>query len=102
MKVLLVCAGGMSTSIVMKKMRAYAEANGIPNFEVRAIGVGAFRDVVDGYDVILLGPQISYKRDEIAAAAGGSKPVGIIAPTDYARADCNKIFKQVDELISGE
>ena len=28
MKVLLVCASGMSTSIVMKKMRQYAEAKG--------------------------------------------------------------------------
>ena len=28
MKILLVCAGGFSTSILMKKVRKWAEANG--------------------------------------------------------------------------
>ena len=32
MKILLVCAGGMSTSILMKKLEAYAADNGISPF----------------------------------------------------------------------
>lgn len=99
MKVLLVCAGGMSTSIVMKKMRAYAEKQGIEGFEVAATGVGEFREVVDGYDVVLLGPQISYKRDDIVAGAGPNRPVDVIAPADYAIANCEHIFAQIDRLL---
>lgn len=39
MKVLLVCAGGMSTSILMKKMEKYAAEKGI-EFEIAAVGPG--------------------------------------------------------------
>lgn len=99
MKVLLVCAGGMSTSIVMKKMRQYAEAKGIEDFAVDATGVGAFRDVAADYDVILLGPQIAYKKDDVLAGTNNQKPVGVIAPADYAIANCDNIFKQVNSLL---
>lgn len=102
MKVLLVCAGGMSTSIIMKKMRDYARTNDIDDFEVQATGVGSFRDVIDAFDVVLLGPQISYRFDEIAGGAGSKKPVGVIAPTDYALGNCQAIFKQVESLLKGE
>lgn len=99
MKVLLVCASGMSTSIVMKKMRQYASAKGIEGFEVSATGVGEFRNVADKYDVILLGPQIAYKKDDIVAGVNGQKPVDVIAPADYAIANCGNIFKQVNTLL---
>lgn len=102
MKVLLVCAGGMSTSIVMKKMRDYAKTNGINDFEVKVTGVGNFRDVVDAYDVVLLGPQISYRLDEISGVAGKSKPVGVIAPADYAIGNCQAIFQQIEGMLSGK
>lgn len=100
MKVLLVCAGGMSTSIVMKKMRTYAEQKGMEGFEVAATGVGSFRDVASEYDVILLGPQISYKKDDVVEGTNGQKPVGVITPADYAIANCDSIFKQIDNLLN--
>ncbi len=99
MKVLLVCAGGMSTSIVMKKMRQYAEKQGIEGFEVQATSVGSFRDIAKDYDVILLGPQIAYKKDDVVAGVNGTKPIGVIAPTDYAIGNCDNIFKQVNSLL---
>lgn len=99
MKVLLLCAGGMSTSMVMKKLRTYAQQNGIEDFSVDATAVSSFYDVAQDYDVVLLGPQVSYKRDELAEQVPG-KPVGVIAPQDYAIANCEHIFKQINELAS--
>ena len=58
MKVLLVCAGGMSTSILMKKMEKYAADQGIADFEIAAVGVAAYKDIWQNYDCILLGPQV--------------------------------------------
>ena len=43
MKVLLVCAGGMSTSMLMKKMKAYAEKRGMADFEIAARGADDVR-----------------------------------------------------------
>lgn len=98
MKILLICAGGMSTSIVMKKLKAYSDEKGLGLQEVVARGAGDFQEVYRGYDVILLGPQIAFKKAEIQKVVG-DKPVGVIAPADYALANAENIFKQVHALL---
>ena len=97
MKLLLVCAGGLSTSILMKKLSSYAESQEIP-FEVDAVGVGSYEEVYKQYDLILMGPQVSYKKDEVAAATG--IPLDVINPLDYALGNAENIFKQIDKLLS--
>lgn len=97
MKLLLICAGGMSTSILMKKLKTAAEQKGT-ELEVSAIGAGEF-DPKGGYDVILLGPQVSYLQDSITSKAEGI-PVGVIAMQDYGLARTDNIFKQIDELLA--
>ena len=52
-KVLLICAGGMSTGILMKKMEKYAEDKGI-ELKIDAVGMSAYEDSYKNYDVILL------------------------------------------------
>jgi cellobiose PTS system EIIB component len=94
-KILLVCAGGMSTSILMKKMSKYAEKNGIM-LKIEAAGLSTYQDVYKSYDVILLGPQVSYKKSEIQSAT--HLPVDVIAPYDYAIGNAENIFKQVEKI----
>lgn len=96
MKVLLVCAGGLSTSILMKKLEKYAAANDI-EFEVVAKGVMDYEDVAPAYDVILLGPQVSYKKDDIQSKTG--KPLAVIAQMDYALGNAENIFKQINAIL---
>lgn len=98
MKVLLICAGGLSTSILMKKLEKYAEANSI-EFEVIAKGMMDYDDYYSNYDVILVGPQISYKKDEIKEKTG--KPLAVIAQMDYALGNAENIFKQIDSIYPG-
>lgn len=88
MRVLLVCAMGMSTSILMKKMEAYWAEKGEGN-EISAVGVSEVEDVCGDYDVILVGPQMSYRKDEVASTTG--KPCAAIPPTDYGLANCANI-----------
>lgn len=95
MKVLLICAGGMSTSILMKKMEKYAESKGT-TLEIVAIGASDVEEHYKDFDVILLGPQISYKKDDIAALTG--KPVAVIAPMDYALGNAENIFQQIGKI----
>ncbi len=94
-KVLLICAGGMSTGILMKKMEKYATEQGI-QLKIEAIGMSAYEEVYKDYDVILLGPQVSYKKAEIEEAT--QKPIAVIAAYDYAVGNVANIMKQVDEL----
>ena len=68
MKILLVCSAGMSTDILRGELIKYAKKEQLP-LEVKAVGVHAYREYCTGYDVILLGPQIAYRREKIAAGA---------------------------------
>ncbi|MDM8245863.1 PTS sugar transporter subunit IIB [Collinsella tanakaei] len=99
MKVLLVCAAGMSTSMLMKKMEAYAKDNGI-DLEIAARSFSELKDPADdGYDCILIGPQISYQKDKVVAKAQGL-PVDVIPMKDYGRQNCPAIFEQIDKILA--
>ena len=95
-KILLVCSGGMSTTILMTKMQKYAEERGF-SLEIDACSAAVCQDKSQGYDVVLLGPQIAYQKSSIAAKL--SKPVACMQPQDYAMARCENIFRQVDEIL---
>jgi PTS system cellobiose-specific IIB component len=98
MKLLLVCAGGMSTSILMKKLEKYAAANGPADFEVIAKGLGDYEDYYKDYDVIMLGPQVSYKIKQIQETT--NMPVGVVVQLDYALGNAEHIFKAIDKLLA--
>lgn len=60
-KILLVCSGGMSTTILMTKMQKYAEEKGF-SLEIDACSAAVCQDKASHYDVVLLGPQIAYQK----------------------------------------
>ena len=97
MKVLLICAAGMSTSILMKKMTQYAQDQAEP-LEIRAVGLMEYLDFVDQYDVLLLGPQVAYRLDTVKAST--AKPAACIPAMDYALGDCPHIFGLIHQLIA--
>lgn len=98
MKIMLVCAGGLSTSLLMKKMQQWAEKNNI-DLEVKAYGVSHYEDNYQNYDCILIGPQITYKIDEIKSKV--NIPVSPIEPLDYAMGNVDNIIKIVKKMING-
>lgn len=89
MKILLVCAGGMSTSILMNKMKTYAKDQG-EELEIAAVGLSQYNEVFQNYDIILVGPQVAYRLDAICNDTG--IPCAAIPSLDYALADCQNIF----------
>ncbi|MCH3949086.1 MAG: PTS sugar transporter subunit IIB [Olsenella sp.] len=95
-KILLVCSGGMSTSVLMNKMEKYAQEKGI-SLKVDACGTGNYGDEAKDYDIILLGPQIAYRKAQIAGTV--NIPVVPIAPQDYAFGNVENILKGVDKVL---
>lgn len=99
MKLLLICAGGMSTSMLIKKLVKYADENGIENFECEAHAVSSFEDLYKDWDVTLYGPQVSNKAEYLKGIAGPDYPLGKIQPADYAIGNAVNIFKEVNRLL---
>lgn len=57
---LLVCAAGMSTSLLVNRMKEAAETKEI-EFQIEAHPVGQVEKYGEAADVILLGPQVRYE-----------------------------------------
>lgn len=98
MKIMLICAGGLSTSMLMKKMEKYASEKGIPLEKIHARSANGFEEEAADYDIILLGPQVSYQKDAVAQKCG--KPVYAIPPYDYALGNVESIFKEVQKILT--
>lgn len=93
MKIKLFCAAGMSTSLLVNKMRAAAEKLGV-EAEIDAHPESELKNHLDGLDVALLGPQVQYKLNadkKICDAAG--VPIAVIPMQDYGMMNGEKVMK---------
>ena len=102
-KVLLVCAGGMSSSMLEDKIRKAAGAAG-RDMELKAIDsmrMSLWDFEKDHMDIILVAPQVRFKKRSIAEKA---EPLGIVVQdidtVAYGMMDGEKIFSQVIEAIN--
>ena len=84
-KIVLLCAAGMSTSILVKKMQAAAKEENY-ECEIAAYPTSEAKDKAADADVILLGPQVRFQKEKIAAACPG-RPVEAIDMKLYGRMD---------------
>ena len=101
-KIRLFCAGGMSTSLLVTKMRAAAEAAGV-EADIEAHGVGSIdRRVDDTIDCVLLGPQIGYQARQVKEKlASFDIPIEVIPMTDYGMVNGKGVFELAMRLIEG-
>ena len=100
MKILLVCAAGMSTSLVKKKIVA-AFGPEEEGWTINAEAYEKLESVIKDYDAILLGPQIAYKKDQLLEIANNyNKPLSTISPVDYGMCNGSNILKQIKKMIN--
>lgn len=98
MKILLVCAGGLSSSIVMKKVRKYGEEIQ-EDIQIDAVGVPAVEEASKkGYDCILTAPQVRNRFNEIKCKS--AIPVEAMSPQDYAIGNAKNIVAQAKKISS--
>ncbi|MGE6401813.1 PTS sugar transporter subunit IIB [Bacillus cereus] len=83
MNILLCCAAGMSSSLIVTKMEKAAQARGI-EVKIWAVSGSEVRNHIDDADVLLLGPQVRYllpKMKELCKDKG--IPVDVIQSVHY-------------------
>lgn len=61
--ILLVCAAGMSTSMLVKRMQAYAESTNT-EVNINAMSISEAKEKIkkNEADVVLLGPQVRFQK----------------------------------------
>lgn len=67
-KIILACAAGMSTSLLVKKMQEEAERSNI-EASIKAIPESTIEAHLDECDVILLGPQVRFMLEDVRKIA---------------------------------
>lgn len=92
-KVVLLCAGGMSTSLLVAKIEEAAKLQGI-ECQVSAHPVSTAKEVGKDADIILLGPQIKYELNNIKKTLP-NKQIQVIDMVDYGMMDGKSIVKKI-------
>ena len=96
-KIVLLCAAGMSTSILVKKMQEAAKADRF-DCEIAAYPTSEAKDKAADADVILLGPQVRFQAKKIAEQCPG-RPVEPIDMRLYGRMDGAGVLKFASEKM---
>ena len=88
-KILLVCCAGMSTSLLVNRMREVAKTKEI---DCKIWSTNEFAQ--EPADVILVGPQIRYLLNNIKKEVNNTVPVELIDMRIYGMMDGEKVLNQ--------
>lgn len=98
-KIFLCCAAGMSTSMLVERMKQSAASRNI-EVEITAVPVSDFDQIITDADVILLGPQVKFQLQSISsAAAPHGVPVAAIDMMQYGSMQGDKVLDQALALL---
>ncbi len=95
--IVLVCANGMSTGMLMNKMRAEAQKQGF-ECTVNAYPVSQVQSLADTADCILIGPQVRYELENVKKLCP-NVPVGVIDMVAYGRLDGAKVLAAAKTMM---
>jgi len=98
MKIMLACALGMSTSILVEKMKEEAKKQG-KDYKIWAVDQSLIEEELGNFDVLLLGPQIQHTLRKVKKIVGDQARVAVINPVDYGRGDAASILKFAEKLM---
>ncbi|MDK2813802.1 PTS system oligo-beta-mannoside-specific EIIB component [bioreactor metagenome] len=96
-KIVLLCAAGMSTSLLVTKMQAAADKSGFA-CEIRAYGVAQAPTVIPEADVVLLGPQVKYTLAKFQKEYADKK-IAAIDMRVYGMVDGEKALEQARTIM---
>jgi PTS system cellobiose-specific IIB component len=100
MRIMLACAAGMSTSILVAKMEEASKAAGRDD-KIWAVEQGTIENELGNFDVLLLGPQVRHILRRVQKMVGDQAKVAMIDTLAYGRCDGAAVLRQADELMGG-
>lgn len=96
-KILLVCSAGMSTSLMVNKMKDSAKARGV-EAEIWAVSDAEASNNIDKADILMLGPQVRFLESKMKGLAG-DKPVTVIDMQAYGTMNGEKVLDQALSIL---
>jgi len=101
-KIMLACCAGMSTSVLVKKMREHCVKSNI-DAEIWAIPEQDIESEIKKCDVLLLGPQVRHLLGEAKKIATvNNVPVDVIDMMSYGTCNGKKVVEQAMKLYNSK
>jgi PTS system cellobiose-specific IIB component len=97
-KIVLLCAAGMSTSALVRKMKDAAKDEGY-DCDISAHSVAEAKNYADA-DIILLGPQVRYRLQEVQKLLPDNK-VEVIDMKDYGMMNGKAVLDHARTVMEG-
>ncbi len=96
--IMLVCNAGMSTSLLVSKMKKAAEADGVDAHIFATASNGVKNELAEQHpDVLMLGPQVRYMANDLKSEL--DIPVEVINMQDYGLMNGEKVLQAALGLI---
>ena len=101
MKIRLFCAGGMSTSLLVRKIEEAAKQEGV-DIDIIAYGVSSIdRRIDSSLDCVLIGPQIGYQKAQVKAICDEyGVPMEVIPMADYGMVNGKNVWALAKKLAA--
>ena len=97
-KIVLLCAAGMSTSALVRKMKNATKAEGY-ECDISGHSVSEAKNYQSA-DMILLGPQVRYRLKEVQGELPNNK-VEVIDMKDYGMMNGKAVLDHVRKVLEG-
>ena len=99
--ILLCCSAGMSTSMLVNKMKEASKALNVES-KIWAVAKNDLQAHKDEADIILLGPQIRFALNEIKQEVNDTIPIKVIDVMDYGTMNGKKVLEDALAEIQGK
>jgi PTS system cellobiose-specific IIB component len=100
--IMLACAAGMSTSMLVQKMQEAAKAKG-KDYEIYAKSTADIDAALESShkpDVLLLGPQVGYMKNDVKKKADAAGiPMDVINMMDYGMMKGDNVLDSAEKLM---
>ena len=101
-RIMLICAAGMSTSLLVTKMEKAAKDAG-DDVEIFALPLSEGGKMINTVDCILLGPQVRYAKSEVEKLieeTGKDIPLDVIEMKDYGMMNGEAVYEFAKKLLN--
>lgn len=96
--IVLLCNMGMSTSLMVNKMRDAAKEMGYA-CEINAYALQKVDEIAKDADILLIGPQVAYELNRLQKEFP-DKAIETINMMDYGRMDGKKVLEHVKAVLN--
>lgn len=99
--IILACSAGMSTSMLVTRLRKSAEDRGL-DYNIYAVPTSELSGELEKQTIsaIFLGPQVAFQKDSIEKLVSGRDiPVKVIDMMDYGTMNSEKIVETIHTLV---